>query len=82
MVSQNDDEDWMIDHLTTEHNGDNDAEVERVQQAHPGEPECVLDRRVLGALAPFRCMLDLTYKMDIFDTNIFRPRRYSLQTTP
>lgn len=41
--------------LTRNHNGDNDAEVERVQGQHPGEPECVKDRRVLGALAPFRC---------------------------
>ena len=46
---------WIVEILTTNHNGDNDAELERVQRDHPGEPECVLDRRVLGALAPTRC---------------------------
>ncbi|KAG6888918.1 hypothetical protein C0992_007105, partial [Termitomyces sp. T32_za158] len=46
--------DWIVERLTTAHNGDNDAEVERVRLAHPDEPECVIDRRVLGALAPFR----------------------------
>lgn len=46
---------WIVERLTTDHNGDNDAEVERVRLAHPDEPECVIDRRVLGALAPFRC---------------------------
>lgn len=56
MVSPDGAEDgWVVERLTTDHNGDNDAEVERVRKAHPGETECVLDRRVLGALAPFRC---------------------------
>ena len=56
MVTPNENDDnWDVETLTTDHNGDNDAEVERVLQAHPGEPECVTDRRVLGALAPFRC---------------------------
>ncbi|KAF8061727.1 phosphatase 2C-like domain-containing protein [Lyophyllum atratum] len=63
MVSQKTDEDdWIVERLTTDHNGDNDAEVERVRRAHPGEPECVLDRRVLGALAPFRCLGDIPFK--------------------
>ncbi|KAF9464570.1 phosphatase 2C-like domain-containing protein [Collybia nuda] len=63
MASSGDSEgDWNIERLTTDHNGDNDAEVERVRQAHPGEPECVLDRRVLGALAPFRCLGDIPFK--------------------
>lgn len=48
--------DWKIEVLTTAQNGDNDAEIERVQREHPGETECVQDRRVLGALAPFRSM--------------------------
>jgi hypothetical protein len=46
---------WIVEILTTNHNGDNDAELERVQKEHPGEPDCVVDRRVLGALAPTRC---------------------------
>ena len=47
--------------LTTSHNGDNDAEVERVRKAHPGEPECVIERRVLGALAPTRCASNFSH---------------------
>ncbi|KAJ7885369.1 phosphatase 2C-like domain-containing protein [Mycena leptocephala] len=48
--------------ITTEHNGDNDAEIERVCREHPGEPECVVNRRVLGALAPFRGLGDVPFK--------------------
>ncbi|KAF8894823.1 phosphatase 2C-like domain-containing protein [Infundibulicybe gibba] len=63
MVTPDEDiEDWNVEVLTTDHNGDNDAEVERVRSAHPGEPECVVDRRVLGALAPFRCLGDVPFK--------------------
>ncbi|RDB19349.1 [Pyruvate dehydrogenase [acetyl-transferring]]-phosphatase 1, mitochondrial [Hypsizygus marmoreus] len=63
MVSQNEaGDDWTVEPLTTDHNGDNDAEVERVRRAHPGEPECVMDRRVLGALAPTRCLGDIPFK--------------------
>lgn len=51
--------DWDVEFLTTEHNGDNDAEIDRVYREHPGEPECVVNRRVLGALAPTRGMVFL-----------------------
>jgi len=54
--------DWNVEVLTNTHNGDNDAEVERVRREHPGEPECVVDGRVLGALAPTRCMGDVAFK--------------------
>ncbi|KAF9533622.1 phosphatase 2C-like domain-containing protein [Crepidotus variabilis] len=54
--------DWNVEVLTSNQNGDNDAEVERIQAAHPGEPECVIDRRVLGALAPTRCFGDIPFK--------------------
>lgn len=47
--------DWQVDVLTSAHNGDNDAEIERIRTEHPDEPECILNRRVLGALAPTRC---------------------------
>ncbi|KAK0197679.1 phosphatase 2C-like domain-containing protein [Armillaria mellea] len=53
---------WDIKVLTTEHNGYNDAEIERVRQQHPNEPECVIDGRVLGALAPFHCLGDTAFK--------------------
>lgn len=55
MVSQTDSEDWRIETLTNNQNGDNVDEVDRVRREHPGEPDCVLDQRVLGAIAPFRC---------------------------
>lgn len=90
MLSQNENgDDWVIDRLTTDHNGDNDAEVERVRRAHPGEAECVMDRRVLGALAPFRCtliavlsLMALTDTVGLCYINNYRFRRYSLQATP
>ncbi|KAJ7253336.1 phosphatase 2C-like domain-containing protein [Mycena haematopus] len=53
---------WDIEFITTEHNGDNDAEIERVYREHPGEPECVVNRRVLGALAPTRGLGDVPFK--------------------
>lgn len=57
MVSQTGSEDWKMERLTTDQNGDNPDEVDRVRREHPGEPDCVLDQRVLGAIAPFRCKL-------------------------
>jgi len=54
--------DWKVEVLTTVQNGDNDAEIERVRREHPGESECVQDRRILGALAPFRCLGDVPFK--------------------
>ncbi|KIY68778.1 protein serine/threonine phosphatase 2C [Cylindrobasidium torrendii FP15055 ss-10] len=45
---------WDVRTLTTIHNGDNEDEIERVRSQHPNEPECVVDGRVLGALAPTR----------------------------
>jgi len=55
MVSETDHKRWNIEVLTRPHNGENPLEVERVMNEHPGEPECILDGRVLGAIAPFRC---------------------------
>lgn len=43
--------------LNVLHNGTNAAEVARVRQDHPNEPESVLHGRVLGTIAPFRCEL-------------------------
>ncbi|KIY48191.1 protein serine/threonine phosphatase 2C [Fistulina hepatica ATCC 64428] len=54
--------DWAVERLTVEHNGSNDAELERVRHEHPNEPECIVDRRVLGALAPTRCIGDIPFK--------------------
>ncbi|XP_006458642.1 hypothetical protein AGABI2DRAFT_200439 [Agaricus bisporus var. bisporus H97] len=54
--------DWQIEVLTTTHNGDNDDELDRIRAEHPGEDECILNRRVLGALAPTRCLGDIPFK--------------------
>ncbi|KAJ7144942.1 phosphatase 2C-like domain-containing protein [Mycena crocata] len=62
LVSPKATEEWDVEFITTEHNGDNDAEIERVRREHPGEPECVVNRRVLGALAPFRGLGDVPFK--------------------
>ncbi|KAJ6500713.1 phosphatase 2C-like domain-containing protein [Mycena sanguinolenta] len=53
---------WDVEFITSEHNGDNPAEIERVIREHPGEPECVVNRRVLGALAPTRGLGDVPFK--------------------
>jgi pyruvate dehydrogenase phosphatase len=56
MVSETCHKGWDVEVLTRPHNGENQLEVERVINEHPDESECILDGRVLGAIAPFRCM--------------------------
>ena len=41
--------------LNVLHNGSNATEIARVRRDHPGEPESVMNGRVLGTIAPFRC---------------------------
>ncbi|KAK7035893.1 mitochondrial type 2c protein [Favolaschia claudopus] len=62
LVSPKGTDEWDIDFITTEHNCDSDAEIERVIREHPGEPECVVNGRVLGALAPTRGLGDVPFK--------------------
>ncbi|KAJ4486156.1 phosphatase 2C-like domain-containing protein [Lentinula aciculospora] len=62
LVSPKGTDGWDIQNLTEAHNGDNEAEVERVRREHANEPECVIDRRVLGALHPFRSLGDTPFK--------------------
>ncbi|KAF7298441.1 Mitochondrial type 2c protein [Mycena kentingensis (nom. inval.)] len=62
LISPKSSDAWDVEFITAEHNGDNDAEIERVQKEHPGEPECVVNRRVLGALAPTRGLGDIAFK--------------------
>lgn len=47
---------WEASLLSSNHNGVNEIEVERIRKAHPGEEECILDDRVLGAIAVTRGM--------------------------
>lgn len=84
MVSQTSAEDWKIESLTTNQNGDNELEVERVRREHPGEPDCVLDQRVLGAIAPFRCKYSFNASHFALSTSSLLTCRYrgcSFQTT-
>lgn len=40
--------------LSSYHNGTDQSERERLMEEHPGEAECVVDDRVLGAIAVTR----------------------------
>ncbi|TFK45621.1 protein serine/threonine phosphatase 2C [Heliocybe sulcata] len=62
LVSKNMSGRWSAELLTDNHNGDNEKEVARVRREHPGESGCVVDGRVLGAIAPFRCIGDAPFK--------------------
>jgi hypothetical protein len=66
--------DWQIDVLTNAHNGDNDAEVERIRAEHPDEAECVINRRVLGALAPTRCECSVFFRLLCLGSFLLPPR--------
>lgn len=49
-----DSEDWDVTLLSSNHNGTDESEVKRIRKEHPGEEECVLKHRVLGAIAVTR----------------------------
>lgn len=55
---------WSAQVLSKAHNGENEVEEEKVRQEHPGEDECMMDDRVLGAIAVTRgqsvCILRCT----------------------
>ncbi|KAL5527112.1 hypothetical protein ACEPAG_5903 [Sanghuangporus baumii] len=53
---------WVGELLTQVHNGTNLLEVERVRREHPNEPDCVRNGRILGTIAPFRCIGDQPFK--------------------
>ncbi|TFK75287.1 protein serine threonine phosphatase 2C [Pluteus cervinus] len=54
---------WEIETLSSHHNGSDAQEAERVRQEHPGEWECILNNRVLGALAVTRAIGDHLFKL-------------------
>ncbi|KAI5120928.1 hypothetical protein M0805_002908 [Coniferiporia weirii] len=53
---------WAGELLTQIHNGSNPREVERVRREHPNEPDCIKNGRILGTIAPFRCIGDQPFK--------------------
>ncbi|KAF9051003.1 protein serine/threonine phosphatase 2C [Hymenopellis radicata] len=54
---------WKTTLLSSNHNGADHAEAERVQQEHPEETEAILNDRVLGAIAVTRALGDHEFKM-------------------
>ncbi|KAI9507891.1 protein serine/threonine phosphatase 2C [Russula earlei] len=55
--------DWSTAFATTPHNGDNPSEVLRIRGQHPGEPECMMDDRIVGFLGPTRTLGDTWLKL-------------------
>ncbi|THH11555.1 hypothetical protein EW145_g585 [Phellinidium pouzarii] len=53
---------WVGELLTEAHNGTNLREIERVKREHPNEPDCIKNGRILGTIAPFRCIGDQPFK--------------------
>ena len=49
--------DWSAAFVTVPHDGNNPSEVRRIQNQHPGEPDCMKDNRIVGFLGPTRCEL-------------------------
>ncbi|KAJ7502741.1 protein serine threonine phosphatase 2C [Mycena galericulata] len=54
---------WEASILSANHNGSDAAEVARIRNEHPGEEECVLRDRVLGAIAVTRAVGDFLFKL-------------------
>ena len=61
-LSENDT--WVAKKLTVDHNTDNQAEVKRILEEHPGEKKRSIFRgdRLLGMLAPLRAFGDFRFK--------------------
>ncbi|KAF8813609.1 protein serine/threonine phosphatase 2C [Phlegmacium glaucopus] len=53
---------WSSKVLSFSHNGENPAEANKVREQHPGEPQCMYDNRVLGAIAVTRAIGDFSFK--------------------
>ncbi|KAF8972972.1 hypothetical protein BDZ97DRAFT_1935957 [Flammula alnicola] len=54
---------WNARVLSSAHNGENQVEADIVKREHPGEPECMLYDRILGAIAVTRAVGDFTFKL-------------------
>ncbi|KAF8482702.1 protein serine/threonine phosphatase 2C [Russula ochroleuca] len=79
--------DWSAAFVSAPHDGNNPSEVLRIQNQHPGEPECMEDNRVVGFLGPTRSLGDTWLKLSsIFsqrvllnfrrEWNVQRPETY------
>ncbi|KAK0461419.1 protein serine threonine phosphatase 2C [Desarmillaria tabescens] len=54
---------WEAILLSSNHNGTESSEVERIKQEHPDEPGCIVRHRVLGAIAVTRALGDHEFKL-------------------
>ena len=54
---------WTAVQLSDDQNAQNEAEVKRLQNAHPGET-VIIENRVLGSLMPFRTFGDADFKWE------------------
>ncbi|KAF7321548.1 Serine/threonine protein phosphatase 2C [Mycena kentingensis (nom. inval.)] len=54
---------WTTSVLSSNHNGTDASEAERIRKEHPDEEECLLHNRVLGALAVTRALGDFEFKL-------------------
>ncbi|KZV66890.1 protein serine/threonine phosphatase 2C [Peniophora sp. CONT] len=55
---------WTASYVSDLHDGDNRAEIQRIQREHPGEREVCKDQRVIGYLGPTRSLGDTWLKLD------------------
>ncbi|KAJ6557177.1 protein serine threonine phosphatase 2C [Mycena sp. CBHHK59/15] len=63
---------WNASVLSANHNGADQSEADRIRSEHPGEDECVLRDRVLGAIAVTRAIGDFLFKLPtIYTTRVF-----------
>ncbi|THH08388.1 hypothetical protein EW145_g2748 [Phellinidium pouzarii] len=63
LISEDSDGFFTARRISDVHNGGNAGELRRIVDEHPGEDECVLDKRVLGFLAPTRALGDTWMKI-------------------
>ncbi|KAF7376018.1 Serine/threonine protein phosphatase 2C [Mycena sanguinolenta] len=71
---------WQTTVLSSNHNGTDADEAARIHQEHPGEPECILRDRVLGAIAVTRAVGDFLFKLPAsYTTRVFLNARPGFQ---
>lgn len=56
---------WTAIALSVDQTGGNEEEANRLRQQHPGEPNVVMNGRVLGGLEPTRAFGDAIYKWSV-----------------
>ena len=57
---------WGATLITSSHNGDNEEEVIRIRDEHPGEYECMLRGRVLGGIAVTRGVSERLWRLQSY----------------